>query len=135
MRKSDFLGQLKSLVSGNNPVTNKPLSNTSIMKDYNNIKLLVALIEELEISLEEERLIQEKKKSLEERSAQNRLEGKPERHGFSWTESEKIELKDAFLQDLSPKTIAKAHQRTIGSVISQLLTMKLIDQDEADSYQ
>ncbi|HBC3902237.1 TPA: hypothetical protein KD856_003979 [Vibrio parahaemolyticus] len=128
MQKNDLLSQLKELAAGSNPLTKTPLPETSIMKKYDSIQFIVTLIQELEVTQHKPT------KSLEEQSIKNRMEGKPDRHRFSWTESEKIELRDAFLQDLSPKTIAKAHQRTISAVVSQLLAMELIDKDEADSY-
>ncbi len=132
MQKNDLLSQLKELAAGSNPLTKTPLPETSIMKKYDSIQFIVTLIQELEAT---QNIAQHKPtKSLEEQSIKNRMEGKPDRHRFSWTESEKIELRDAFLQDLSPKTIAKAHQRTISAVVSQLLAMELIDKDEADSY-
>lgn len=127
MKKDDLINALKDLASGINPLTNCELVESSIMKNYESIQLIVMLIQELDESPKQV-------KSLEEKSIKNHIEGKPDRHRFTWTENEKIELRDAFLQDLSPKTIAKAHQRTVVAVVKQLLSQGLIDQDEADSY-
>ena len=75
-----------------------------------------------------------KRKTIEEKQAENLNKGLPRNSGMPWTEDLKKELTNTFKSGMLPKELAGRFERTTGAIISELKKMNLITKEEAEKF-
>lgn len=119
---------ITSLANGIDPVTGEVFPKDSPYNHPEIIRALFFIINELKAFKKPIKL------SLEEKQAQNQINGRPRNAGLPWTDLLKKELADLFADKKSINELALHFERTEGSILSELVHQGLIDRNDLALY-
>lgn len=114
---------VRSLIDGVNPLTNEKLPKDSIYNDPHVIRALLALIESASQP--------KRKRSLDERRADNLSRRLPPNTGLPWSPEDRESVAGAFRAATSIEKIAEMHGRTRVGIAAELQRQGLISTEEA----
>ena len=104
-----------SLANGVDPITGEVFPDDSPYSHPTVIRSLFTILNHVRFPKKEG------KKSMEEKQAQNLVEGKPKNAGIAWTEELKQEVCQLFESSKSIAELAEYFERTEGAIRSELV--------------
>ena len=120
------LETVRSLINGVNPLTQEELSNDSVYNHPQVIRALLTLIDSASAP--------KRKRSLEERQADNLTRGLPAKTGLPWTDEDRESAARSHQAGEAIEKIAEQHQRTKVGVAAELQRQGLISAEEAAGW-
>lgn len=117
---------IEKLAGGIDPVSGNPIPEDS---PYNQPVVIRALYELLQST----RNNSKPRKSIEERRAENRRNGRPQNAGLPWDDISRQEVTRQFNDGLSIDKIAQGAERTTGAIIAELKRQGIITEEQAKS--
>jgi len=133
----DLMNQLRKLISGYHPKTNKQFSETSDLKDPLVANLLIVLMAQLITqpatlnNVDYDLAIKRNKYNTLIQRQNNELNGKPFNHNTKWEMEDMRQLYTLFSKGTDVFQLADLLGRTTGSIIGKLKHLEVITTEEA----